>query len=88
MSNGYGYFFWLGKNGHMVTYFPMIKTQDRENNQPQASVPSFEASKRNHFYALKYSGDQEFSPILLLVCCKSFKLMYMRCLIPVPLYIL
>lgn len=46
----------------MVKDFPMIKTQGRESNQPQASGPSFDASKRNHFYALKYSGNQEVSP--------------------------
>ena len=39
--------------------FPMIKYQGKENSQNQATVANPNAPKKNHFYALKSSGDQD-----------------------------
>ena len=39
-----------------------FKARGKESNQAQARGPSFDAPKKNHFYALLSMGDQEYSP--------------------------
>ena len=54
--------FGCGKSDHMVRSGPIHKTQVREGNQAQASCFNSDSPKKNHFYALYCTGDQEDSP--------------------------
>ncbi|XP_027775065.1 uncharacterized protein LOC107027508 [Solanum pennellii] len=49
----------LQKIGHKVRDCPNIRSQEKGTGQVQASATSSEAKKRNHFYALRSSSEQE-----------------------------
>ena len=59
---GTNIFYGVGKGVHMVKDCPYLRIQGRGNGQAQPSGTSFEAQKRNRFYALKARGEQENSP--------------------------
>ena len=58
---GTGNCYGCGKSVHMKRYFPMMKTQGRENSQVQVSAPNPDAPKKNGFYALLSRSDEESS---------------------------
>ena len=51
-----------GKGNNMVKHFPNMESLGKGNDKAQPSGLSFEALKRNRFYALKARGEQENSP--------------------------
>ena len=57
MDNCFG----CGKSGHKVRDCPNVRGQDMGRVQDQASG-SNEAPKRNYFYALRSTNEQETSP--------------------------
>ena len=73
-GNCYG----CGKSGNMKIDCPLMKDEERENAQAQASAPNPDAPKKNHILALRSSGDQEDSPMLSMECYKYFPLISMR----------
>ena len=59
---GTNIFYGVGKGVHMVKDCPYLRIQGRGNGQAQPSGTSFEAQKRNRFYALKVRGEHGKSP--------------------------
>ncbi|XP_010319629.1 uncharacterized protein [Solanum lycopersicum] len=51
-----------GKVVHIVKDCPYVRIQGKANGQTQSSAPSFDGTKRNLFYELKASGEQEIFP--------------------------
>ena len=84
-NNGYS----CDKSFHMVKDCPNVKIQGKKNIQDYSSIPSSKAPKRNHFCALKSTGEQESSPIVVTSMLQVFFLViFMLCLIQVLPFIL
>ena len=62
-------FFSCGKSGHKMRDFPILKSQDKDCGQAQASGSS-DAPKKNRFHALRSRGEQETSPdvVISMLC--------------------
>ena len=52
-------FFGFVKDCHKVSDCPNMRFQDKGSIKDQSSVPSYDAPKRNYFYALRSRGKQE-----------------------------
>ena len=62
MQVGTGNCFCCGKEGHKVRDCPNVRSQEKGSCQDQESGPSFDAPKRDHFYALRSRHKQEEYP--------------------------
>ena len=56
----------------------MTKAKCKESNQAQASGPTFDAPKKNHFNAFRSKGDLEDSPDVVISMLKDSPLMFMH----------
>ncbi|XP_015077517.1 uncharacterized protein LOC107021382 [Solanum pennellii] len=69
--------FACGKNGNKVRDCPVFKDTGRESNKEKARGSSTDASKKNHFYALRSRGEREDSHDVVTICSKCSPLMSM-----------
>ena len=63
--------FSCGKSGHKMRDCPNMKIQDKGSGQAQVSGSS-DDPKKNYFYALRYSGEQETSPDMVTGMLEDF----------------
>ncbi|XP_069143301.1 uncharacterized protein [Solanum lycopersicum] len=71
---GIGNCFSCGKSGHKVRYCPNLKGQDKGRGKSQTSGSNVDASKKNHFYALRSRVEQETSPDVVTAMSKVFSI--------------
>ena len=67
-------YFGCGMSGHKVRNIPMVRGQEKGSTQAKTSDPSFDAPKRNHFYALRSRDNQEESPDVVSGILKVFSI--------------
>ena len=72
-------FYGCVKYVHMVRYCPNVRNQCKVNSQAQSSGLYSEAPKRNHFNALKASGENESSPDVVTDVLQFSLLIFMLC---------
>ena len=80
--------FSCAKDGHKVRDFPNVRIQDKVSIQAYTSGPGSDSPRRNYFYALCSSGEQEEYPDVVMGMLQVFTIYVYALLDPVLLYYL